>query len=284
MGLQEIAETYGCETHYSEFVELSEYEARFRSYAEDGFNVIIGHGSEFFDAAAAVAPDFPDVAFVITSTDQHQAPNLASVNTLPADMGALAGVAMAKATKSGTVGVIGGMSLVSIVAACNAATGAAIMTNPDINVLTNMTGDDEDKTKAKEVALAMIDKGADVIFYDADAAGLGALEACQEKGVLAIPAIAMNDTEVTLMGAINDIPHAMDAVVGKVVDGTFAGEYYPMGCADDCAYYITGSAWDANMDDEAAAAVEDVYQKLISGELNSYDIIDEYCPDDLRVS
>ena len=47
MGLQEIADTFGCETHYSEFVELSEYEARIRSYgfAFEGKKVLIADGA-----------------------------------------------------------------------------------------------------------------------------------------------------------------------------------------------------------------------------------------------
>ena len=57
-----------------------------------------------------------------------------------------------------------------------------------------------------------------------------------------------------------------------------------MGCADDCAGYEPGSAWDANMDDDGKAAVEDMFNKLSSGELDAYQMIEDYCPDDLRVS
>jgi len=83
----------------------------------------------------------------------------------------------------------------------------------------------------------------------------------------------MNDTEVTLMGAINDIPHAMDAVVGKIVDGSFNGEYYPMGCADGCAYYVTGSAWDASMDDEGKAAVDHLLVQIGRGLVRDVELL-----------
>ena len=242
LGLQAIEEDYGCETTYMENVTVASYEESFRSLASAGYNVIFGHGSEFFDAAEIVGAEFPDVAFIVTSTDRFAAPNVASVNTLPTEMGYIGGV------------------------------GAALATNPDIKVLTNMTGDDFDAAKCKEVAQAMIDQGADVIFYDADAAGLGALEACQENGVMAIPAIADASElapDTVLMSACNAIGQAMDTVVGYIVDGTFTGQFYPMGCDTGCVYYTTNDpVWNANMTEENQAKVEEVYQQLVNKEID----------------
>lgn len=272
LGLQAIEEDYGCETTYMENVTVASYEESFRSLASAGYNVIFGHGSEFFDAAEIVGAEFPEVAFVVTSTDRYAAPNVASVNTLPTEMGYIGGVGAALATKTGTVGAIGGSSLVSIVGAVNAFSAGVLATNPDIKVLTNMTGDDFDAAKCKEVAQAMIDQGADVIFYDADAAGLGALEACQENGVMAIPAIADASElapDTVLMSACNAIGQAMDTVVGYIVDGTFTGQYYPMGCDTGCVFYTTNDAvWNANMTEENQAKVEEVYQQLANKEID----------------
>ncbi|MCI8478283.1 MAG: BMP family ABC transporter substrate-binding protein [Oscillospiraceae bacterium] len=288
LGLQAIEEDYGCDTNYMENVAVAAYEEAFRNYASAGYNVIFGHGSEFFDAAEIVGAEFPDVAFIVTSTDRFAAPNVASLNTLPTEMGVLGGVCAAYASKSGVIGAIGGSSLVSIVGAVNAYSAAALMTKPDLKVLTNMTGDDFDAAKCKEVAQAMIDQGADVIFYDADAAGLGALEACEENGILAIPAIADASAlapNTVVMSACNAIGQAMDAAVGMVVEGSFEGKFYPMGCDTGCVFYTKNdSVWDANMSDEGKAAVEDAYQKMASKELDAQKIIDDYLPDAIRVS
>ena len=282
LGLEAIKEDYGCETNYMENVAVAAYEEAFRNYASAGYNVIFGHGSEFFDAAEIVGAEFPEVAFIVTSTDRSAAPNVASLNTLPTEMGVLGGVCAAYASKSGTIGAIGGSSLVSIVGAVNAYSAGAL------KVLTNMTGDDFDAAKCKEVAQAMIDQGADVIFYDADAAGLGALEACEENGVLAIPAIADASAlapNTVVMSACNAIGQAMDAAVGMVVDGSFEGKFYPMGCDTGCVFYTKNdSVWDANMSDEGKAAVEDAYQKMANKELDAQAVIDEYLPDAIRVS
>ena len=286
-GLLAIGEHYGCETNYMETVPVSGYEEGFRNYANSGYNVIFGHGSEFYDAAELVAAEFPNVAFIVTSINKSNGTNCASVNTLPTQMGWLAGVAAAYATKSNIVGTVGGVQYVSINDALNGYFAGAKSVNPDIELLYNITGDDFDTAKCKEVTLAMIDQGADVIFYDADAAGLGALEACQERGVLAIPAIAdQNDLgpDVCLMSACNALGAAMDYVVSKVVDGTFEGNFYPMGCESGAVFYVVNEAvWNEHMSEEGAAAVQAAFDDFAANPGADYvnGLIAEYCPADL---
>ena len=289
-GLLAIGEQYGCETNYMETVPVSGYEEGFRNYANSGYNVIFGHGSEFYDAAELVAAEFPEVAFIVTSIDKSNGTNCASVNTLPHQMGVLAGVAAAYASKSGVVGTVGGVQYVSINDALNGFCAGAKYVNPDIELLVNVTGDDFDTAKCKEVTLAMIDQGADVIFYDADAAGLGALEACQERGVLAIPAIAdQNDLgpDVCLMSSCNALGAAMAYVVGKVVDGTFEGNFYPMGCESGAVFYVVNEpVWNEHMSEEGAAAVQAMFDDFVANPGAEYvdAFIDEYCPADVYLA
>ena len=286
-GLLAIGEHYGCETNYMETVPVSGYEEGFRNYATSGYNVIFGHGSEFYDAAELVAAEFPEVAFIVTSINKSNGTNCASVNTLPTQMGVLAGIAAAYASKSGVVGTVGGVQYVSINDALNGFFAGAKYVNPDIELLYNITGDDFDTAKCKEVTLAMIDQGADVIFYDADAAGLGALEACQERGVLAIPAIADQKDlgpDVVLMSSCNALGAAMDYVVGKVVDGTFEGNFYPMGCESGAVFYVVNEpVWNEHMSEEGAAAVQAMFEEFAANPGAEYvnAMIEEYCPADL---
>lgn len=52
---------------------------------------------------------------------------------------------------------------------------------PSIHVLTTMLGNDSDVAKAKETAISFIEKGADVVMTNANQAGLGGIEAAQQK-------------------------------------------------------------------------------------------------------
>jgi basic membrane protein A and related proteins len=66
-GLLAIRDQLGAEISQVETKTPAEFEEGFRDYARRGFDLIFGHGFEFQDAAAAVAPDFPDTVFITTS-------------------------------------------------------------------------------------------------------------------------------------------------------------------------------------------------------------------------
>lgn len=286
-GLQMIKDTYGAETQFIEGLSQSDFEEMFRSFASEGYDVIFGHGYEFGDAAMKVAPEFPDVKFIITSTNIHQEPNLASMNTLPSEMGLIQGTAAAYATKSNIIGAIGGMSIPSITDPLNTFAAGAKAVNPDIKVILNLTGDFEDAAKAKEVAQAFIEQGADVIMLDADAAGLGVLEAVKGTGVLAIPSIAnQNDLapENCLLSGICDVPKGMLYVFSQIVEGKFAPTFYKLGADTGCVYYEPNEAiYGTYLDEAAQAAVEDVYQQLKAGTLDAYAQVEALVPPAERV-
>jgi len=290
LGLQAIAENYGCETNYVESVPVTNAEEAFRNYANSGYNVIFGHGSEYYDAAALVAEEFPEVAFIVTSTDFSNGTNCASVNTLPTQMGFLAGVAAAYATESKVVGVIGSVPFISIIDAINGFTAGVYSVDPTIKVLTNMTGDDTDTVKTHEVAIAMMEQGADVLYNDANAAGAGTREACVEKGCLYISAIADQNAlapEVSIFSTCNAIGAAMDYVVGKVVDGTFTGQFYPLGCEANAVYYVENEGvYDEVLGEEGVAAVEAAFADFAANPGDQYvnDLIASLVPADQMVS
>src|SRR5262249_12991125 len=58
------------------YVELRQnpasFEKAFRDYAAHGYNVVLGHGFEFQDAALTVAEDYPDTWFLISSSSIHK--------------------------------------------------------------------------------------------------------------------------------------------------------------------------------------------------------------------
>lgn len=267
-GLLAIEESYGCEINYVESTPVTNAEEAFRNYANSGYNVIFGHGSEYYDAAAIVAEDFPDVSFIVTSTDYSNGSNLASVNTLPTQMGFLAGVAAAHATKSKVVGAIGSVPFVSIVDALNGYIAGVKSVDPSIKVLTNMTGDDTDTVKTHEVAIAMMEQGADVIMNDANAAGQGVIEACNEKNCLYIACIADHSElapDTCIVSCCNALSAAMDYVVGKVVDGTFTGQFYPLGCEAGAVYYVVNEpVWNTVLSAEGQAAVQAAFDDFVA--------------------
>ncbi len=277
-GLQMIEKDYSAEISYTESIKQSDFEEVYRNYATQGYNVIIGHGFEFGDSAMAVAPDFPDTTFICTSTDISQAPNVGSLNTLPSQMGFLQGVAAAYMTKSNVVGAIGGISIPPVVNALNGFAAGVKYVKPDVKVLLNMTGSFEDGAKCKEAAFAMINAGADVIMYDADQAGLGALEAIKEKNIWGISSIADQNSlapDNMLLSGICDIPKALDLIVGKVVKGEFKPQFYPLGVNDGCVYTINNAKVFDTMSQEGKDALAKAEAGLKDGSIDEMKLISE---------
>ncbi len=67
-GLMRIRDNLGAEVDFVEMVSSADMEELFRGYATQGYNIIFGHGFQFGDPASEIAPDFPNIKFVITST------------------------------------------------------------------------------------------------------------------------------------------------------------------------------------------------------------------------
>jgi basic membrane lipoprotein Med (substrate-binding protein (PBP1-ABC) superfamily) len=137
------------------------------------------------------------------------------------------------ASHSGVIGAIGGTQLPPVVAAFKAFEAGARSVNPNVKLLTAYVGNWDDASAAKEQALAQIARGADVIFQDADAAGLGVFQAArQTKTVRAIGSNSdQNEVapEVTLGSVVIDLPRAMMIIAHDVKNGVFKGRVYRLG-------------------------------------------------------
>jgi len=269
-GLQKVAKDYGVETSYTESIPQSDIEEVFRGYAQQGFDVIIGHGYQFGDAALKVAPEFPDVKFVVTSSNITQEPNLASVNLDNVQQGFLMGAAAAYLSESGIVGAIGGQDMPPIKGSVDGFVQGAKHVKPDIEVLTAMTGSNDDVTKAKETAMAMIDKGADVVMANANQAGLGSIEACQEKGVYAIGSNQDQNEiapDTVVVSGIKSNPVLITFVVEKVLDGEFEPTFYPLGVKEKAVYLSPFHGFEEKIPQEIRDKIMAIQEDMISGKI-----------------
>ena len=77
-GLLAVRDQLGAEISQVETRTPPEFEQAFRDYARRGFSLVIGHGFEFQDAAAKVAPDFPEDRLLTTSGNTVR-PNVAPI-------------------------------------------------------------------------------------------------------------------------------------------------------------------------------------------------------------
>jgi len=109
-GLLRIRDSLGASISHIQTKTPAEFEENFRQYGAQGYALVIGHGFEFQEAALRVAPSYPKTVYVTTSGNSTAA-NVAGLTFGFEDASYLAGMAAAAATKSNTLGTIGGTEL-----------------------------------------------------------------------------------------------------------------------------------------------------------------------------
>lgn len=266
-GLLAIKAQLGAEIAQLEVKNPGQFEDGFRSFAQRGFNLIFGHGFEFQDAAAAVAPDFPKTVFITTSGNTVR-PNVAPLRFMLEEATYLEGMLTAMMSKTGKAGAVGGMAIPSVKSTIMAYEAGAKAVNPNFQVITSYVGNWEDVGAAKEAALALVQQGADFLFHNADAAGLGVFQAAQQSQVLAFGANKnQNDIapEVILASAVIDIPRGFLTVARQVKDGTFVAKVEKMGMRDGVISLQYNAALADRIPPEVKTKVDAVQQSILDG-------------------
>lgn len=175
-----IEKELGAEMSYVELEQSpASFEKAFRDFASQGYQMILGHGFEFQDPALAVAKDYPNTFFFISSS-RIFAGNVIGLNTDSSQPFYLMGVIAAKMGKG--AGLVGGMEIPPISESFIGFINGARSINPDFPVSVTYIGNFTDAAAAKEAALSMIAQGADFIISNADVAGLGVYQAVAETG------------------------------------------------------------------------------------------------------
>ena len=178
--LQQIEKELGAEISYVELEQdPASFEKAFRDYASQGYDMILGHGFEFQDAAVTVSKEYPDTAFFISSSRIHDG-NVIGLNTDSSQPFYLMGV-IAAMTSDGA-GFVGGMEIPPISEALTGFEEGAKSVNPNFPVSGTFIGNFTDSAAGKEAALGMIAEGATFVVPDADVASLGVFQAVSETG------------------------------------------------------------------------------------------------------
>lgn len=263
-GLLRIKEELGAEIAFQEKVPLSNAEEAMRTFAAEGYDLVIGHGDEFSEAGKVVAPEFPDVNFAVVN-GAHVGPNLASISMFDEQLTYLAGIVAAKVTKSGKVGFIGGLNIPPVVRNGTGFEMGAKAVNPDITVVQTIIGDFNDAAKGKEAALAMAEQGVDVIYYYVDQAMLGIQEAARDKKIKLIGCIFDQHEiapDLILTSAVQDIGTAIVLTAKAVQTDTFKGELLLYGLDSGA---LSLAPFYGSVPAEVEEAVEKAKQDIISG-------------------
>lgn len=223
-GLLRVRDSLGAQISHIQTKTPAEFEENFRQYGAEGYDLVFGHGFEFQDAAKAVAPSFPHTQYVVTSGNTSSG-NVSSMVFGFAEPSYLAGMVAGAVTHSNRIGLIGGTELPPVRESFQAFSEGVRTVNPAAHVVTSYIGNWDDVSAGKEQALAQLASGIDVIFQNADAAGLGVIQAVREAPNAYVFGTNSNQNdiapEVTLGSVAIDLPHAFLTVAREVHDHSF---------------------------------------------------------------
>lgn len=272
-GLMAVRDSMGASVSHIQTKTPAEFEENFRQYGAQGYDMVVGHGFEFQDAATRVAPSYPKTVYIVTS-GRVVAPNLAGVSFAFEEASYQAGIIAGAMTKTNTLGLIAGTELPPVKASFAAFEAGARSVNPKIRVLVSYIGTWDDVSAGKEQALAQIARGADILFQNADAAGLGVFQAAKERGVLAFGTNSDQNgvaPDVIIGSVVIDLPKAMLTVAREIAGGTFTGRVIDLGVKQDVVRLVLNPAMASRIPPAARAASDSVGTALRAGTFRALD-------------
>ena len=283
-GATRWAEETGGTFREVELQSEAQREQALRRFAEAGSNPIVMAGFAFSDALSQVAPDYPDTKFAVIDVDWLDMPNVRGIGFQEHEGSYLVGMMAAQASKTGTVGFIGGMDIPLIRKfACGYAQGV-MAANPDAKIIANMTGTTpaawNDPVKGSELTKAQISQGADVVYAAAGGTGVGVLQTAADENILSI-GVDSNQNHLhpgkVLTSMMKRVDNAVFDAFSQGVDLETGN--VRMGLANGGVGYAMDDNNAALVSADMQAAVDAASAKIASGELTVHNYMsDDSCP------
>ncbi|MEM2896704.1 MAG: BMP family protein [Nitrososphaerota archaeon] len=271
----EIARRFGVESSYSEWISAADAERVSREYIDAGYNVIIFHGGEYIPVGEKLAPNFPEVSFVIPGLEPWPYDNVWTViRDDYRGQGYQIGALMAMITKSKKIGFVGGMEFPSTIAIVNAIYMGAKDQVPDIKLYHVITGSFDDPIKARESAEAQIKEGVDVIFCWVDLATYGIVEAAKAAPYhVWLVGIDIDkygvDPERFVTTVVGEYGEMYSYIVGQVIEGKRSGVV-------KIADYLSLAPMRGLVSKEIEDKAREIDRKVKTGEIEVPIIMDRY--------
>ncbi len=193
-GIEKAVEDLHVEYDIVEPTAISEYEGYQRDFAKtEEYGLIVCIGFDQADALAIVASEYPDQKFALVDMVVDNE-NVASLTFRANEGSFLLGVVAAMKSETGKIGFVGGIEIPLILDFFEGYEAGAMWADPEIEVMTPVyVGGWGDPAKGKELAVSLVEGGADMIFSAAGGSGLGALEAADEQEVTGLGVDACQD-------------------------------------------------------------------------------------------
>jgi basic membrane protein A and related proteins len=180
-GLERARDELGVLFDYKEAPD-GDSEEKLTELVEEKNDLVIGLGFTAQEPLEKIAKKYPKQQFLLIDA-VSELPNIASITFKEHEGSFLVGMAAAMASRTNTLGFIGGEDAEVIHHFEQGFIQGARHVKPDIKILTEYAGSFSDAELGGKIAETQISKGADFIYPAAGFTGYGALQKAQEKKV-----------------------------------------------------------------------------------------------------
>ena len=171
-GRKYLEEKLDVETLYVESVpdQDASIESEIRNMVDQGAEVIFATSFGYMDYVEKMSKEYPEVKFYHCS-GYKQTDNMANYFGRIYQPRYLSGIVAGMKTETDKIGYVAAFPIPEVIRGINAFTLGAKSVNPDVTVEVNWTSTWYNPAKEKESAVALLDKGVDVIAQHQDTAG-----------------------------------------------------------------------------------------------------------------
>lgn len=202
--------------------------AAIRGYAEEGYDLVIVHGTQFGGSLEEIAPDFPEVSFAWgTASDTLGQPNVFAYAPAADEGGYVLGTVAAQISETGVIGIVGPVEAGDAVAYIDGFAAGARATG-DVEVSITYTGSFGDVALAAEAAQAHLTNDTDVLTGSAQMV-VGAVGVAAENDV---PWFGTQSNQTSLapdLVVASQVYHwevVLDQMIDLIEEGTLGGEVF----------------------------------------------------------
>jgi basic membrane protein A and related proteins len=259
LGLSEGEALYHVKGYYVVSHSQADYVPNLTHFAQLHYNLVIAVGFLMAGAIYTVAKAFPNTKFAIVDSAPANAagntanlPNVANLFFKEQESGYLVGVIaglMEKGkvgkAKHNVIGYMGGLSIPPVNRYIAGYIRGAKKVDPGIKILSGYSQSFTDQGKGKEVGLAQIGQGADILFQVAGGSGLGYLAAAQQQGRYGIGVDADQGYlgKYVITSALKKVDVAVSLTIGDTFKHKFRGGDHEFTLKNNCTGFapVSGS-------------------------------------------
>ncbi|WP_421850528.1 BMP family lipoprotein [Oricola sp.] len=262
-----------------------------RRAADGGFGLVISLEWIHGEPMEKLAADYPDAGWVIMN-QTRKGDNVASVVFGEHEGSYLAGALAAQVTtdtsieginEDAVIGVIGGVKAPGIDKFIVGYIQGAKAVNPDIDVKVAYSESFGDPSKGQQMAKAMFDEGADIVYQVAGGTGIGIIEAAKAEGRYAIGVDTDQDGMApghVLTSMIKRVDVAVEDIITNYAAGEFpGGEVMNFGLAQN-GVALSEMKHTKNLVPAAyLEKVDAMKADIVAGKIDVWDVSTEGYPD-----